>query len=111
MTQFDFKEAPPEGMSVAAERVADTGGRHPIAWLDARGNLMPVEAAVVYPALPDGARYIYDREEVLREAGRMVILADTSDVAAMTGQSPKPPMTSSVSRAAKRAFMDPQGRG
>lgn len=99
------------GLHVAAERVADTGGRVPVAWRDAHGSLMPVEQALVFPALPDGAEYIYDIDEVRRMTNRLVVIASPSDVAAVTGALPKAPMRTSIGRAAKRAIADPQGRG
>ena len=113
MTQFPMSDAIPTGLSVAASRGEDTGGRTPLAWLDATGGLMPVEPALVYPVLPPGGKYLYTRDEVLEAAGRMIILPTMSEVAAvsMDERTPKEPMRTSVRSAAKRAFTDPQGRG
>ncbi|MGL5248467.1 MAG: hypothetical protein ACRC8U_09755 [Brooklawnia sp.] len=113
MTQFTMLDTMRDGLNVVAARGEDTGGRTPLAWLDANGGLMPVEPALVYPALPPGGKYLYTRDEVLEAAGRMIVLPTPSEISAVTAdhRTPKEPMRTSVRGAAKRAFEDAQGRG
>lgn len=103
----------PEGLTPYMAVTADTGGRTPVGWVDAGGNLMPVEVAPTYPVLPDGARYIFDRDELLQLAGRLVYAPTSafSEIAPVSEDhtTTRAPMREGVSRPAVLAVFGPRG--
>lgn len=103
----------PEGLTPYMAVAADTGGRTPVAWIDAGGNLMPVEVAPTYPVLPEGARYIFSRDEVLNLAGRLVYAPASafSEIEAVNENhtTVRAPMRESVSRPAALAVFGSRG--
>lgn len=103
----------PEGLVPYMAVSADTGGRTPVAWVDAGGNLMPVEVAPTYPVLPDGARYIYDRDEVLQMANRLVYAPASAfskiEAVSESNTTVRAPMRESVVRPAALAVFGTRG--
>lgn len=103
----------PEGLVPYMAITADTSGRTPVAWVDAGGNLMPVEVAPTYPVLPEGARYIYDRDEVLQMANRLVYVPASAfsqiEAVSESNTTVRAPMRESVARPAALAVFGPRG--
>lgn len=103
----------PEGLVPYMAVAADTGGRTPIAWVDAGGNLMPVEVAPTYPVLPEGARYIFDKDELLHLAGRLVYAPPSAfsaiESVSESNTTVRAPMRESVSRPAALAVFGSRG--
>ena len=84
---------------MASNRLVMSDGSEPIAWVDAGGNVLPVEKYQPLSFLPNGARYLFTPDEV-REAmnphfsGRVVVAAaPTADVTHVTGEIPSPQET------------------
>lgn len=103
----------PEGLVPYMAVTADTGGRTPIAWVDAGGNLMPVEMSPTYPMLPEGARYIYDRDEVLQMANRLVYVPASAfsqiEAVSESNTTVRAPMRESVAHQAALTVFGPRG--
>jgi len=88
----------PEGMNLVIDnRLVMADGRHPIAWVDAGGNVLPVEKHQPLSLLPAGAEYLFTPDDVRAALTSRVLTGvrakatvAPSEVAHATGEAPPP---------------------
>lgn len=88
----------PEGMNLVVDnRLVMSDGSHPIAWVDAGGNVLPVEKHQPLSFLPPGAEYLFTPDDVRAALSSRVLTGvrvkstvAPSEVAHATGEAPPP---------------------
>lgn len=71
----------PEGLNVVASRHLEMAdGRYPVAWVDDRGNVLPVEKHMPLSILPPGCEYLFTEGDVQAAMSRSKIVMPVATI-------------------------------